>query len=598
MAEVTQNANGKWKIVDIKHDDEAPSDVTIPATFTYKNKEVHLSITTEPQTVETNWVTQLGVKLNINEVDRKYKKVTKKVGDEWKTYEAYDEFSDSDVKPFVETLSATCTNTTPGSTGGTGTLSISSNTSWVITVEYEGSDTGWIHVPVTAGTGDTAQPITFDANTGTTQRIGTIVVKTGTKEERIHITQAGFVPSISISATTPIDATATSISYGVTANVSKVKVKLGSTTKTTKTGTFTISENTATTPVSYVITASCTDYPTYTATTTVSQNAAGVELDASCSNTAPGSQQSTATLTIDSNVNWTISTNVDWITVATPLTGSGDATRNVTFAANSSTSQRTGKITVTGGGVTKEITITQAGVNVNLTASCTNTTPESTGGTGTLSITSNTSWTISTDDTWITIATPLTGTNNGTRTVTFGENTNTSQRTGTITVTGSGVEPVEINIIQAGKDNTPRIISVDIKCENEEIPVQIFVDFASDRGDWAGVPFGTWKAIVQKEKESTWAPSEPEYASDTFTSTAWTTEIEVEDYYEGNNFMFNLDSSTHTTDWEASVVYSSTTPNERDFTTWRIPVGNVWHNIKAERGKTIYVRVRPVFHDL
>ena len=361
MAEVSQNANGKWKIVDIKHDESAPSDVTIPATFTYRNKEVHLNITTTPQTVETEWVTQLGVKLNIDAVDRKYKKVTRKEDDGWKTYEAYDEFSDSDIIPFTETLAVNCTNRNPGSSTGSSTLSITSNTSWVITVEYAGSDTGWVHVPVTAGTGDTSQTITYDANTGTTQRKATIVIKTSTKEERIQITQAGFVPTISISAATPIAATATGISYTVTSNVSKVKVKLGSTTKTTKTGTFTISENTATTSVSYVITASCTDYPTYSATTTVSQNAAGVELDASCSNTTPGSQQSTATLTIDSNVNWTISTNVDWITVATPLSGSGDATRNVTFAENASTSQRTGKITVTGGGITREITITQDG---------------------------------------------------------------------------------------------------------------------------------------------------------------------------------------------------------------------------------------------
>ena len=448
MAEVSQNANGKWKIVDIKHDDIAPSDVTIPATFTYRNKEVHLNITTTPQTVETEWVTQLGVKLNIDAVDRKYKKVTRKEDDGWKTYEAYDEFSDSDVIPFTETLAVNCTNRNPGSSTGNSTLSITSNTSWVITVEYSGSDTGWVHVPVTAGTGDTSQTITYDANTGTTQRSATIVIKTATKEERIQITQAGFVPTISITAATPIAATATGISYTVTSNVSKVKVKLGSTTKTTKTGTFTISENTATTPVSYVITASCTDYPTYTATTTVSQNAAGVELDASCSNTAPGSQQSTATLTIDSNVNWTISTNVDWITVATPLTGSGDATRNVTFAANSSTSQRTGKITVTGGGVTKEITITQAGVSASLTASCSNTTPGSQTSTANLTVTSNVSWTASSNVDWITITNP-TGTGNATRTVTFATNSSTSQRTGKITVTGGGITR-EISITQDG----------------------------------------------------------------------------------------------------------------------------------------------------
>ena len=93
---------------------------------------------------------------------------------------------------------------------------------------------------------------------------------------------------------------------------------------------------------------------------TIYQAGAGENLTASCSVTTPPSGQSTATLTISSNISWGISTNVTWITVDTPLTGSGNATRGVTFAANPNTETRTGKITVTGGSVTpREIVITQ-----------------------------------------------------------------------------------------------------------------------------------------------------------------------------------------------------------------------------------------------
>lgn len=452
MAELNQTPNGKWKLVDIKHDDNAPSDVTIPATFIWHNKEVHMSITTVPQSAATEWVTELGTPILLKDITAKFKDVTRKEDDGWKTYRAVSAFTDNDIKPFVETLEVSCSNTEPSSDGGSATLSITSNTSWVVTVEYSGSSTGWVHVPVTAGTGDyTGQTITFDPNTGTTDRFATIIVACGSLEKRIQIKQSGFVPTISVTAPS-VAATATSISYTVSSNVDAVTVKCSNgQSATTKTGRFTIPANTGTTEKTYSITAYCTNYPSYSATTTVTQSAAGVELSATCSNTRPGNQQTTATLTVSSNVNWTISSDSSWITVSTPLTGTGNGTRTVTFDANPTTSERTGHITVVGGGITREITITQADAGAYLTATCDDVSAPSEQIKTTLRITSNVAWTASSDSFWIKVASP-TGTGDATREVTIEVNISIVQRNGKITVSGDGVAPVEINITQEPGD--------------------------------------------------------------------------------------------------------------------------------------------------
>jgi len=69
------------------------------------------------------------------------------------------------------------------------------------------------------------------------------------------------------------------------------------------------------------------------------------------------------------------------------------------------------------------------------------------GGTRTITITSNTDWTVSSDVTWLTIS-PVSGSNDGTVTVTAEANTTESQRTATITVNGTGATAQTISVTQ------------------------------------------------------------------------------------------------------------------------------------------------------
>ncbi len=85
------------------------------------------------------------------------------------------------------------------------------------------------------------------------------------------------------------------------------------------------------------------------------------------------------------------------------------------------------------------------------------------GGSQTVTVSSNTSWTATTTANWLTIS-PASGSNNGTFTVTASENTSASQRTATITVSGTDVSSRTITVTQAGASSSESCITA-----NEEI---------------------------------------------------------------------------------------------------------------------------------
>jgi hypothetical protein len=64
------------------------------------------------------------------------------------------------------------------------------------------------------------------------------------------------------------------------------------------------------------------------------------------------------------------------------------------------------------------------------------------------SISSNTNWTISDDAAWLTVS-PTSGSGNGMITATYTANALTTPRTGTITISGTGVSPQSVSVIQS-----------------------------------------------------------------------------------------------------------------------------------------------------
>lgn len=68
---------------------------------------------------------------------------------------------------------------------------------------------------------------------------------------------------------------------------------------------------------------------------------------------------------------------------------------------------------------------------------------------GTFTITSNTSWTAASNQTWLTVN-PTAGSNNGTVTVTAQQNTSTSARTAAVTVSATGAPSQTVTVTQSG----------------------------------------------------------------------------------------------------------------------------------------------------
>jgi hypothetical protein len=132
----------------------------------------------------------------------------------------------------------------------------------------------------------------------------------------------------------------------------------------------------------------------------------------------------------------------------TPISGTNDETITASYTENPNTVQRIGTITISGGGITSSVTITQeAAPSLSVTPSdqFVNYTADST----TFTITSNRSWTIEDDADWMTV-TPISGTNDETITASYTENPNTVQRVGTITISGGGITKT-ITLKQAAK---------------------------------------------------------------------------------------------------------------------------------------------------
>ena len=138
-----------------------------------------------------------------------------------------------------------------------------------------------------------------------------------------------------------------------------------------------------------------------------------------------------------SNTSWSWKSNANWLTRndTSPQTGNQDF--SYTVAENASTSPRTGTITFTSsvGGLTKTLTVNQAGAAALTSISPASKSTASAAGSYTIAVTSNTNWTVASNQNWATVS-PGSGSMNGTVTVTVAANTATSQRTATITIGG------------------------------------------------------------------------------------------------------------------------------------------------------------------
>jgi mannan endo-1,4-beta-mannosidase len=161
---------------------------------------------------------------------------------------------------------------------------------------------------------------------------------------------------------------------------------------------------------------------------------------------------SSSPVTVTANVSWTVTDNQAWLT-ASPASGTSNGSFTVSATANTGTAARSGTVTVTGGGLTRTIAVTQAGSTANnLTVSPTALSFASAASSAPVTVTANTSWTVTDDQTWLSAAV-ASGTNNATFNVLVTANTGTASRSGTMTVAGGGITRT-LSVTQAGQSTT------------------------------------------------------------------------------------------------------------------------------------------------
>lgn len=174
---------------------------------------------------------------------------------------------------------------------------------------------------------------------------------------------------------------------------------------------------------------------------------------------AVGGADESKTITINSNIDWTVSSSKDWCELDRTF-GSNSESITVHVKPNDTSNSRSAIITITAtsSGKYVEIHVSQDGKKIdtvisrdeydddknldgNETTTYTLTIDQSSistsaaGETKNVNVTSNDSWTVSSNQSWCTVS-PTSGSNNGTIKVTTSKNTSYSSRTATLTIKG------------------------------------------------------------------------------------------------------------------------------------------------------------------
>ena len=173
------------------------------------------------------------------------------------------------------------------------------------------------------------------------------------------------------------------------------------------------------------------------------QTPASPEISLDMNNMEFSAESGSKAFNIKSNTSWTVSSDQAWCSVS-PASGKNNGSVTVKVSENTQTSARTATVTVKSeiGILTVKVTQNEANAAISLDTSTMEFTSSS--GEQAFKITANTSWAVSSDQTWCSVS-PASGSNNGSVTVKVSENTQTSARTATITVkTDAGTRTVSV----------------------------------------------------------------------------------------------------------------------------------------------------------
>lgn len=151
---------------------------------------------------------------------------------------------------------------------------------------------------------------------------------------------------------------------------------------------------------------------------------------------------------------WTASSSETWCTV-NPTSGKGNVNVTVSVPTYNVATNRTAEITITNGAISKAVVVTQTGIVRSLTANPNAITLEATEVFKTVDITSNVTWTASSDKTWCKVS-PAAGSGNGAITIVTDNNETSDVLTATVTFSYEGTS----STISVTKKGATKALSV------------------------------------------------------------------------------------------------------------------------------------------
>lgn len=388
------------------------------------------------------------------------------------------------------TLSVTPSNQNVAAAAGNTTFTVTSNSAWSAS-----SNAAWCTV-TPSGVGNGTLTATFTENTALSSRIATITVTvTGIGPVAVTVTQAAGSPSLAVTpANQNVSASAGNTSFTVTSNTAWSVLSNAAWCTVTPSGSgngtlvanFTANASTSVRTASITVTASGVS----PVTVTVTQSGNAPTLSVTPTNQNVGYAAGNTSFAVTSNSPWTVLSDAAWCTPT--LSGSGNGTITASFTENTTITTRLASLTVTVAGLSPVVvTVTQSGTTPILSLTPLNINVSSAAGVGTYTVTSNTSWTTTSNNFWC--VPTVSGTGSGTITAPYTENTSLDQRISYMTLLAPGANTVFFTLTQAGASP---FLSVDPHAQNVAYTQSNTSFSVSSNMPWTALSNADWCTIT------------------------------------------------------------------------------------------------------
>jgi hypothetical protein len=337
--------------------------------------------------------------------------------------------------------------------GSADTLSVTSNKAWTAL-----SDQPWLTVSPASGNGNGTIILTALANPVTAARGALVTVSAaGLASQFVMVTQSPAATSLSVSPVTLTVGAAAGSSASVNVVSNAAWTIASDQTWITVTpasgsgnGQVIVTATANTVAVSRIATLTVSAAGAEPHKVTVTQSALVPTLTVHPALLTVGAVEgSSSYFVIESNSGWTVSSNMAWLSV-TPSSGTGNGTVVIKASANGMAESRYATVLVSVTGLSgQQVVVMQSAFVAELAVSPPILAVESVAGsTAEFSVSSNTTWNVSSDQGWL-VVNPASGTGNGKVVVTAEKNPAASIRSATVLVTAAGKSTQPVSVQQA-----------------------------------------------------------------------------------------------------------------------------------------------------